>query len=767
MRLLSAVSVMFLGFSAVAHGDSCTGLCLQQVTCPAGQSTTISGTVYAPNGTDPLPNILVYIPNAPVAAFTPGVSCPVIGAPPSGSPLVGATTAVDGTFQITNVPVGTNIPLVIQTGRWRRQVVVPTTTSCADTAFSTRMPKNQGEGDIPKIAVATGEADQVECVLRKVGIDDAEFTDASGTGRINFYGSAGSPGSLIDAATPSANVLMNTVANLEAYDVLMLPCEGGAYGKTSAQLANLIAFANAGGRVYSSHYSYVWMYENPPFSTVANWTGKSLSPTPDPGVGTIDTTFSDGKTLQQWLQLVGATTTPGQMPIATLRQDMNGVNPPTQSYMTLNNAAYSNPVMQFVFDTPVGSTGNQCGRVLFNEYHVETGSGTGKLFPTECSSTTAALTPQEKLLEYSLFELTSEGSAATLTPTTQDFGSVSIGFNSAAKTFVWTNNSTFPSTVTLLTGSGDFAVTANTCATVAAGASCTISVVFSPTALGARTGTLTVGSSGSTLLASLTGTGVPGLNISLTTLDFGSLDVGATLTKSFTVSNAAPGAIAVAATVTGDFAAVPACGATLAAGASCLVNVTFQPTTTGARAGTVTVNGGGGTAALTGIGLDFSIEALPASGNVVAGKGGGFNVTTTPIAGFAAGLKLSCSTPATASTCTMASTSVAGSAAVMTAVTLTTTAQYTVVGYTGFLWFAGLGSGALLWFRRKSTGGLVRWSVIAVLLAAGSLGLSGCSGKLPGQNASYTSPGPYAVTVTATDGFLVHTATYTMTVTTQ
>jgi hypothetical protein len=152
-------------------------LCLQQTTCPAGQTTSISGVVYAPNGTDPLPDVLVYIPNAPVAAFTPGVSCPVVGQPPSGSPLVGATTAVDGSFEITNVPVGTNIPLVIQTGRWRRQLVVPTTTACSNTVFSAQMPQNQTQGDIPKFAIATGSADQVECVLRKVGIQDSEFTD--------------------------------------------------------------------------------------------------------------------------------------------------------------------------------------------------------------------------------------------------------------------------------------------------------------------------------------------------------------------------------------------------------------------------------------------------------------------------------------------------------------------------------------------------------------------------------------------------------------
>jgi PKD repeat protein len=45
-----------------------------------------------------------------------------------------------------------------------------------------------------------------------------------------------------------------------------------------------------------------------------------------------------------------------------------------------------------------------------------------------------------------------------------------------------------------------------------------------------------------------------------------------------------------------------------------------------------------------------------------------------------------------------------------------------------------------------------------------SLSATGCSGKLPAQNPAYTGPGNYTVTLTATDGFLVHSATYSLTV---
>ena len=348
------------------------------------------------------------------------------------------------------------------------------------------MPRNQSEGDIPLIAVATGSVDQVECVLRKVGLDDTEFTDPGGTGRVNLYSGSFSPGARIDTATPSENVLMGNSATLNQYDVLMLPCEGGQYIRTAPQLANLISYANAGGRVYSSHYGYVWMYNNPPFDGVVNWDVNQTALAD--GLATVDTTFSDGQTLSQWLQLIGASTTPGQIAIDTIKHDLNGVIAPTQSWMTLNQTLNSDtsPVMQFTFNTPIAAP-NQCGRVLFNEYHVEnTGAAANKAFPSECSA--GAMTPQEKLLEYSLFGLTNNGGGPTMTPVSADFGQEPIGFTTAPTAFKWTNNSTFALTVTSATVTGDYVVTSPACGSVGPGATCEIDVAFKPTALGTRAG---------------------------------------------------------------------------------------------------------------------------------------------------------------------------------------------------------------------------------------------------------------------------------------
>ena len=158
------------------------------------------------------------------------------------------------------------------------------------------MPQNHSQGDIPLIAIATGSADQAECVLLKMGISQSEFTDPGGGGRINLFGGGGAAGSgvVLDAATPTQASLMGTASNINSYDVLMLPCEGANYPKPAQELANLVNFANSGGRVYSSPFSYSWMYQNSPFNGVASWIGGTASNTvtPDPGVATVDTSFT-------------------------------------------------------------------------------------------------------------------------------------------------------------------------------------------------------------------------------------------------------------------------------------------------------------------------------------------------------------------------------------------------------------------------------------------------------------------------------------------
>jgi hypothetical protein len=97
-----------------------------------------------------------------------------------------------------------------------------------------------------------------------------------------------------------------------------------------------------------------------------------------------------------------------------------------------------------------------------------------------------------------------------------------------------------------------------------------------------------------------------GVTVSPTALNFGSVATGSTSTaQGVTVSNPTNAAASVSGiSASGDFAQTSNCGSTIAANSSCTVNVTFSPTATGSRTGTLTVNAGGvtNTVSLSGTG---------------------------------------------------------------------------------------------------------------------------------------------------------------------
>jgi len=389
--------------------STCVNLCLQQVSCPLGQYTTVSGIVHAPTpsmygAADPLYNAIVYVPNGPVAPFTQGVACDQCGAALSGSPLVATQTAADGSFTLRDVPVGTNIPLVIQLGRWRRQVTIPTVGMCINTPLSddmTRLPRTHLEGDIPQFAMVTGAADPLECILRKVGIDDSEFTTPTGGGRVQLY--VGNGSSDATGKAPAETTLIDNPTTLDGYDLVVFACQGDPLPQpTAAEQTNVIDFANLGGRIFATHFSYNWLFNDPPFSTTATWdVGEDLSNGLDDTVtATVDQSFTRGAAFAQWLVNVGASTTLGFVTISQTRHDFDAVASASQRWLYTP----SQP-LHYTFNTPVGgAAAAQCGRVLFSDFHVNAADTfQGGNFPTECD--TNPMSPQEKVLEFMLFDL--------------------------------------------------------------------------------------------------------------------------------------------------------------------------------------------------------------------------------------------------------------------------------------------------------------------------------------------------------------------------
>ena len=176
--------------------DACVGLQCMEVNCQ-GQgigTTRLSGTVYAPNGTLPLYNVNVYVPNADPGPIGAGLECDRCSDQLPGSPVVKTITDELGHFELDNVPVAPNIPVVVTVGKWRRQFTVATVNQCMDNpvpATSTTLPKTRSEGDMPNIAISTGSADALECLVRKLGIEDKEISNQAGGGKVQLFAGNG------------------------------------------------------------------------------------------------------------------------------------------------------------------------------------------------------------------------------------------------------------------------------------------------------------------------------------------------------------------------------------------------------------------------------------------------------------------------------------------------------------------------------------------------------------------------------------------------
>ena len=133
----------------------------------------------------------------------------------------------------------------------------------------------------------------------------------------------------------------------------------------------------------------------------------------------------------------------------------------------------------------------------------------------------------------------SSGPVLTASPASLSFGSQAVGSASAAKTVTVTNTGTATATLSSVSAGAPFAQT-NTCgSSLAAGASCTVSVTFTPTAAGAATGSLSVASNapGSPLTVALSGTGVS----STTNLALGKPATASSSYETYVASNVTDG----------------------------------------------------------------------------------------------------------------------------------------------------------------------------------------------------------------------------------
>lgn len=399
------------------------------------------------------------------------------------------------------------------------------------------------------------------------------------------------------------------------------------------------------------------------------------------------------------------------------------------------------------------------------------------------------------------FALPAATTAVSLNPTSGTFGSVNLGSSSTGQVFTFSNTGETDVTISSVAATGDYAVTGNCVGTLAAGSSCTATVVFTPTAAGTRSGSLNITTTlpNPVFTAALTGTGVaPGLpTLSPSALTFGNTVVGASSTaQTVTVTNPAAVPVSIGSVaVTGDYTQTNTCGTSIAANSTCTVSVVFKPTATGTRAGTLTVVSTGAaattlTASLTGTGVvsDFTVGGTTTTSvTVAAGQTGTVSLTFTPVNSFNGTITLTCAASGTAPTgvsCTPPAAFTLGASATTQTVSFTTTARTTSSGLafgstgsrtTTLLLLSLSGILMLLATRARSlgrsslqritrVGGLLALVLALLIPAVGCSGSSSNNGNGTGTNVNGTPAGTYTYNVTATGAGQTHTQAVTLVV---
>ncbi len=370
--------------------------------------------------------------------------------------------------------------------------------------------------------------------------------------------------------------------------------------------------------------------------------------------------------------------------------------------------------------------------------------------------------------------------AVTFSPTTLTFTNQTFGTTSAPQTVALTNSGSAQLDITKIAITGDFAETdicippgSTTGGTLAAGASCSFSITFTPTASGSRTGLLTVTDSatGSPHSVSLSGTGDAVFSLiadkSSVTITIG------TSSTTFMISASGP------TNFTDKINVTCASGATCSFNpASITVGQSSTMTVSGLSGSTANpfnfnVNGASGSqtfsAPLKIVLADFSVSASPLLALIAAGDSATYTISVAPSNGFNEAVSFSCNGTSgvlpQGVTCSVSPTSVTpdGTSAATATLTVKTTAPSRVwpggpwrerpwdyVTILGMLWLLALAAAIAHGTRRRGQRAPARRLALGTLVLLTLLWVA-CGNYIPPSvQTTGLGPGNYTLTVTGT-----------------
>jgi len=473
------------GSIALTQPSQCTGsgyACMVPK-CSNAAGTTVSGKVYDPLGKNPVYGAMVYFPDQidSLATISPGPGnlcgrC----VRPSGNPVAGAVSGSDGSFVIKQAPAGRQIPIVVQLGKWRRMTFVENLEACSDNVVTdVRLPRSRSDGQkvsLPRIAIAAGAGDRVQCLLRRMGVDTVEFTNPDGLGSVNIYNQPSAlgadPAGRFDAtvnggaAFPEATTFWSDINQLGKYDLVVLACAGNATAAdptrttpnaiTDTAKASMSKYLSSGGRVLGEHYNSAWIRSFPAKSSqqttngvpsplgadVALWSSpvettdamSSAVPAGTTAVGQVDVSFAKGKDFANWLVAAKAAQTVGTFPLKGdvkrtaidqldaapsaqrwIYQPASAADPQGSASFTHFLSFNMTSGGQLIDRRSTDST-NLCGRFIYTGLHVDSADTSThgsdlddavKVLPFPGCCAQGDLSPQEKAIEFMLFDLSS------------------------------------------------------------------------------------------------------------------------------------------------------------------------------------------------------------------------------------------------------------------------------------------------------------------------------------------------------------------------
>lgn len=240
---------------------------------------------------------------------------------------------------------------------------------------------------------------------------------------------------------------LGSTTRLEQYDMLVMDCQGTNYdhaggspgARRTAHGARIREYVNRGGRMFASHLSHTWLYENGDtayaadtawetgLSSVADWEYQYGS-IPNSGTGQValpeywteqsewaeETASPRIESFATWMINEGITTAAADHTFALIDPRSMCIEPGAHTEVFVDGVSGSagsvaNRVQQFSFNTPYAAPeAAACGRVAYSGFHVAAEGGSSSnpfenvFFPSHCDGD---LSDQEKVLLYMLFDL--------------------------------------------------------------------------------------------------------------------------------------------------------------------------------------------------------------------------------------------------------------------------------------------------------------------------------------------------------------------------